>query len=205
MGVARQRRGKSAEVNKAGAQLTPANCADWSILFLGRLTSRSEYTSEPYWDSVIPLYGCVRASQPAYKSYRPGLERQSSLWYGVSKFLTDDLKKPTDNMGDEEDVAALVVDNGSGMCKAGFAGDDAPRAVFPSIVGRPRHQVRIRTQLLQSRLVSCMYCNNVICIVRVVSTINENKASEPRNNSLVNVVVVQKYFLHIVSQLIRYR
>ena len=41
----------------------------------------------------------------------------------------------------DEDVAALVVDNGSGMCKAGFAGDDAPRAVFPSIVGRPRHQV----------------------------------------------------------------
>jgi len=41
-------------------------------------------------------------------------------------------------MGD--DVQALVVDNGSGMCKAGFAGDDAPRAVFPSIVGRPRHK-----------------------------------------------------------------
>jgi actin len=37
-----------------------------------------------------------------------------------------------------EDVQALVVDNGSGMCKAGFAGDDAPRAVFPSLVGRPR-------------------------------------------------------------------
>jgi len=42
-------------------------------------------------------------------------------------------------MGDEEEQAALVVDNGSGMVKAGFAGDDAPRAVFPSIVGRPRH------------------------------------------------------------------
>jgi len=43
-------------------------------------------------------------------------------------------------MCDEDDeVAAIVVDNGSGMCKAGFAGDDAPRAVFPSIVGRPRH------------------------------------------------------------------
>merc|ERR1712117_490195 len=40
----------------------------------------------------------------------------------------------------DEDTAALVVDNCSGMCKAGFAGDDAPRAVFPSIVGRPRHQ-----------------------------------------------------------------
>ncbi|XP_063689598.1 actin, cytoskeletal 1A-like [Bolinopsis microptera] len=40
----------------------------------------------------------------------------------------------------DDDVAALVVDNGSGMVKAGFAGDDAPRAVFPSIVGRPKHQ-----------------------------------------------------------------
>jgi actin-related protein len=42
-------------------------------------------------------------------------------------------------MADDE-IQALVVDNGSGMCKAGFAGDDAPRAVFPSIVGRPRHK-----------------------------------------------------------------
>jgi len=38
----------------------------------------------------------------------------------------------------DEEIAALVVDNGSGMCKAGFAGDDAPRSVFPSIVGRPK-------------------------------------------------------------------
>jgi len=41
---------------------------------------------------------------------------------------------------DEEEQPSLVVDNGSGMVKAGFAGDDAPRSVFPSIVGRPRHQ-----------------------------------------------------------------
>jgi len=40
----------------------------------------------------------------------------------------------------EEEQSSLVVDNGSGMVKAGFAGDDAPRSVFPSIVGRPRHQ-----------------------------------------------------------------
>ncbi|RXW18285.1 hypothetical protein EST38_g7564 [Candolleomyces aberdarensis] len=39
----------------------------------------------------------------------------------------------------DEEMAALIIDNGSGMCKAGFAGDDAPRAVFPCIVGRPRH------------------------------------------------------------------
>ena len=37
-----------------------------------------------------------------------------------------------------DDVAAVVVDNGSGLCKAGFAGDDAPRSIFPAVVGRPR-------------------------------------------------------------------
>ena len=42
-------------------------------------------------------------------------------------------------MGEEGEVQALVIDNGSGMCKAGFAGDDAPLAVFPSIVGRHRN------------------------------------------------------------------
>jgi actin-related protein len=36
------------------------------------------------------------------------------------------------------DVQAIVIDNGSGICKAGFSGEDAPRAVFPSIVGRPK-------------------------------------------------------------------
>jgi len=38
----------------------------------------------------------------------------------------------------EEEVAALVVDNGSDTCKAGLSSDDAPRSVFPSVVGRPR-------------------------------------------------------------------
>ena len=33
---------------------------------------------------------------------------------------------------------AVVIDNGSGMIKAGIAGDDAPRTYFPSIVGRPK-------------------------------------------------------------------
>ena len=38
-----------------------------------------------------------------------------------------------------EEVQTLVIDNGSGMMKAGFAGDEAPRSVFPSIAGRPRY------------------------------------------------------------------
>ncbi|XP_074654850.1 actin, cytoplasmic 1-like [Tubulanus polymorphus] len=41
---------------------------------------------------------------------------------------------------DSDDIPALVIDNGSGMCKAGFAGNDAPNAVFPAITGKPRYQ-----------------------------------------------------------------
>ena len=32
----------------------------------------------------------------------------------------------------------VVADNESGMCKVGFSGDDAPRAVIPSIVDKPK-------------------------------------------------------------------
>jgi actin-related protein len=38
-----------------------------------------------------------------------------------------------------EDNQILVVDNGSGVVKAGFSGEDAPRSIFPSIVGRPKN------------------------------------------------------------------
>jgi len=34
----------------------------------------------------------------------------------------------------------VVIDNGTGIVKAGFAGGDFPDAVFPSFVGRPKHQ-----------------------------------------------------------------
>ncbi|KAI3926638.1 hypothetical protein MKW98_014285 [Papaver atlanticum] len=36
-------------------------------------------------------------------------------------------------MADAEDIQSLVFDNGTGVVKAGFAGDGAPRAVLPSI------------------------------------------------------------------------
>jgi len=36
--------------------------------------------------------------------------------------------------------AAIVMDNGTGLVKSGMAGDDAPRCVFPSIVGRPKNE-----------------------------------------------------------------
>ncbi|EFA75584.1 hypothetical protein PPL_11089 [Heterostelium album PN500] len=38
----------------------------------------------------------------------------------------------------EETNEVLIIDNGSGVSRAGFAGEDLPRVVFPSIVGLPR-------------------------------------------------------------------
>ncbi|KYK60618.1 Actin-related protein, ARP1 class [Drechmeria coniospora] len=35
--------------------------------------------------------------------------------------------------------APIVLDNGSGTIRAGFAGDDLPKCYFPSWVGRPKH------------------------------------------------------------------
>ncbi|KAF3634453.1 hypothetical protein FXO38_21883 [Capsicum annuum] len=40
-------------------------------------------------------------------------------------------------MVDDMDIQTVVTDYGTGMTKIGFSGDDSPRAVFPSIFGRP--------------------------------------------------------------------
>ncbi|KAM3376468.1 hypothetical protein P3S68_015183 [Capsicum galapagoense] len=43
-------------------------------------------------------------------------------------------------MADHEmKIQTLVIDCETGMTKVGFAGDDSPRGIFQSIVGRPRH------------------------------------------------------------------
>ena len=42
-------------------------------------------------------------------------------------------------MTDSLHNAPIVLDNGSGTIRAGFAGDDLPKCYFPSFVGRPKH------------------------------------------------------------------
>lgn len=41
---------------------------------------------------------------------------------------------------EEDDLQPIVMDMGSLFMKAGFAGNDTPRAEFETTVGRPRHQ-----------------------------------------------------------------
>ncbi|XP_076917055.1 actin-7-like [Bidens hawaiensis] len=42
-------------------------------------------------------------------------------------------------MEDSEEIPTGVFDNGTAIIKAGFAGDDAPKEVFPTVLGKPRH------------------------------------------------------------------
>ena len=34
----------------------------------------------------------------------------------------------------------LVIDNGTGLSKNGYAGEDQPRSVFPTLIGYPKYQ-----------------------------------------------------------------
>jgi actin beta/gamma 1 len=42
-------------------------------------------------------------------------------------------------IGGDDDIQAIILDNGSWSCKAGFSGDDGPRKIISSVIGRPRH------------------------------------------------------------------
>lgn len=37
------------------------------------------------------------------------------------------------------DKGAIVIDNGTGMIKAGFAGEEAPKSCFPNLIGHPKY------------------------------------------------------------------
>ncbi|XP_063696927.1 actin-related protein 1 [Culicoides brevitarsis] len=45
----------------------------------------------------------------------------------------------------------VVIDNGSGIIKAGFAGDQVPKCIFPNYLGRPKH-VRVMAGALEGEL-----------------------------------------------------
>ena len=90
---------------------------------------------------------CINSSRDgAHRTDPPSLQRPvrpGHRPYAINGVLMAISPYPSPicvSQADDGEVSALVCDNGSGMVKAGFAGDDAPRAVFPSIVGRPRHQ-----------------------------------------------------------------
>ena len=47
----------------------------------------------------------------------------------------------------DSELQAIVIDNGSGLIKAGFAGDKTVSAVFPTVIGT-RYPVRIKIYII---------------------------------------------------------
>lgn len=40
---------------------------------------------------------------------------------------------------EKQEIQPVVIDNGSSSCKIGFAGDDEPKSVFPTLIGKPKN------------------------------------------------------------------
>lgn len=57
---------------------------------------------------------------------------------------TDDNYNDNNDNNINADIPALVIDNGSGMVKAGFAGEASPCVEFPSIIGVPKYKKSIK-------------------------------------------------------------
>jgi len=57
-----------------------------------------------------------------------------------------------------DEIQTLVIDNGSDMCKAGFSGDETPRSVFPSVVGRPKYKHQLYKYLEKNFFVGDEAC-----------------------------------------------
>ncbi|XP_062129220.1 actin-like protein 53D [Drosophila sulfurigaster albostrigata] len=75
------------------------------------------------------------------------------------QILFKSLTPPVAEMNTEDNLAnAVVIDNGSGICKAGFSTESTPRIVFPSIVGRPRHL----NVILDSAINDCVIGDNAV-------------------------------------------
>merc|ERR1712227_1037044 len=69
----------------------------------------------------------------------------------------NELKSPFKNLqymmddADENEQPPLIFDNGTGLVKCGFAGEEAPRAVFPCIVGRAKQNAPIMAGMGNAR------------------------------------------------------
>ena len=62
--------------------------------------------------------------------------------------------------------APIVIDNGSGSIRAGFAGDDTPKCIFPSIVGRLK-QPRVMAGALEGDMFVGQQAQNLRGLMKI--------------------------------------
>jgi len=94
-----------------------------------------------FFTTLIFVVHSVRFMEETLNEFKEVYNTMDSNGDGfVSKKEMLSYKNSRSLLADEDPNQAIVVDVGSGRTKAGFSGDDAPRAVFPTIVGRPRNK-----------------------------------------------------------------
>eukprot|EP00004_Rigifila_ramosa_P017839 TRINITY_DN438_c0_g1_i2.p1 TRINITY_DN438_c0_g1~~TRINITY_DN438_c0_g1_i2.p1 ORF type:complete len:995 (-),score=288.92 TRINITY_DN438_c0_g1_i2:29-3013(-) len=116
----------------------------------GKLVKKVQQKAKAAWTSQNADY----ASRPQHQQQQQQQQQQYQAYSAPVQLQQPQQPQPQQQQQQQQkpaekkteapeiasDVTALVLDFGSSYAKAGFAGDDAPRAVFPSLVGRPRHQ-----------------------------------------------------------------
>lgn len=93
-----------------------------------------------------PLGGTFpRCPQTSINQHRrPKVKPKSKSNFKSSHHLSSHLPPaqrtpaPSPTMADLHNTP-IVIDNGSGTIRAGYAGEDLPKCFFPSFVGRPKH------------------------------------------------------------------
>ena len=68
------------------------------------------------------------------------LHTQSSLQTALIQSSISSQRSPPSPDSSQDEESTLVVELGGWRIRAGFSGDDTPRAQFPPVVGKPRHQ-----------------------------------------------------------------
>jgi hypothetical protein len=85
-----------------------------------------------------------------------------------------------------DEVSAIVLDLGSHSCKAGYAGEDQPKCVFPSV----RY-----LSLSLSSLDSASGCQNVLILI--IAEAQNNWGAEYHMSPMVGFVSPQPRGLHV--------
>ena len=132
-----------------GADILPAATSRLAVGATAPASFRGDVSMQASADVGTLPPGWQRATAPDGKVYYYHLERGVSQWPHPSTSVdshVEDMKAEVVDKGSDvtkadftdDEVEALVIESGCANMKAGFAGDDHPRAVFPSIIGRPR-------------------------------------------------------------------